>query len=156
GVILLNQTRRRVAARLVGLGAGGFFGLTVVGLAWEPLGQLGAVKLLTPALWFLILPVVHLFQCLLRQAARYTGSCWRVALYGSFVALVGGACVHQEIRAWAAGMARVEPLALGLSQERLELVQKLVARTTPEARILWEDSPNHAANPRWSVLLPLL
>src|SRR5207248_8424203 len=95
GVVVLNQTRQRVAARLVGLGTGGFFVLTVAGLAWEPLGQLGAVQLLTPALWLAVLPVVHLLHCLLRQAVVWTGSCWRVALYLLLLTSIGAVGVHR-------------------------------------------------------------
>ena len=156
GIVVLNQTRERVAARLVGLGAGGFFTLTVVGLAWEPLGQLGAVQLLTPSLGLAILPVVYLLRCLLRQAAFWIGSCWRVALYGSLIAAVSAACLQREIRAWADGIVQVKPLALGLTSNRKTLVHLLRTGTTQESRILLEDLPNHVANPRWTVLLPLL
>ncbi len=155
GVVVLNQSRQRVAARLVGLGAGGFFAMTVVGLAWEPLGQLGAVKLLTPALWLSILPVVYLLKCVLSLAAAWTGSAWRVAFYGGLVGLAGILCLHREFQAWAAKLAQAAPFALGFSRERAALVQLLKSETTPNARILWEDLPKHAANPRWSVLLPL-
>lgn len=156
GVLVLNQTRHRVAARLVGLGTGGFFALTVVGLAWEPLGQLGAVKLLTPALWLAILPVVHLLSCLARHAVAWTGSCWRVALYGALVASVGAFCLRDELESLTPALIRAKPLALGLSHDRQAVVQLIQAQTTPAARILWEDLPSHAANSRWSVLLPIL
>ena len=59
GVILLNQTRRRAAARLFGLGSLTFLGLALAGMASEPLGRLGTSRLLTPALLFAAVPAAQ-------------------------------------------------------------------------------------------------
>lgn len=156
GVAVLNQTRQRVAARLVGLGAGGLFAMTLIGLAWEPLGQLGAVQLLTTALWFAVLPAVHVLVEALRLATQRSGSPWRVALVASLLATMTAAVIPWSLGPWLTRWARLPPLGLGLSPQRRTMVELLRTRTTPDSRILWEDWPASAVAPRWSVLLPIL
>src|SRR5207249_2263171 len=59
GIVILNQTRQRPAARLLGMSAGGAFVLALLGISWEPLGIVGTAALLAPALWFSAIPAAH-------------------------------------------------------------------------------------------------
>ncbi len=61
-----------------------------------------------------------------------------------------------EAVAWGQGLTRVEPLEIGLGEERLAMVEALAAQTNEQARILWEDrrGPRHGS--RWTALLPVL
>jgi hypothetical protein len=113
-VWVLNQSNRRPAARVLGLGAGGLLALAVLGIASASLGRLGTSRLLVPALWFASLPAAH--------------------------ALAGGLAL----------------VAIGLGAEREDLVDRLTSLTGTEARVLWEDRPGPATEPRWTPLLPLL
>src|SRR5206468_13030396 len=67
--------------------------------------------------------------------------------------------------AWADGPTRplasaarlhVEPLAVGFSPEQEEMIAVLREQTTPEARILWDETTDHRPGWNWSALLPLL
>lgn len=152
GIGIFNQTKRRPAARLLGLAAGGFLALTIAGVAWEPLGRVGTQRLLAPALWFAVVPAVH---ALIRVLQRLGGwmrlwpwerGRWAVPLLtgvGLFGALVTNGV--QELP---------EPLHVGLGPQRQELVDNIVAHTTPEARILWEDRLDQPLG--WTALLPVL
>jgi hypothetical protein len=156
GVWVLNQTHQRVAARLLGVGAGGLCLLAVLGIAWEPLGQVGTAGLLVPGLWFACLPAAYAWAEAGRLLRRLTGSGgWAAALAAAGL-LVAGLLGHDTLTAFAERCVRAQPLALGLGPDRLALVQTLREQTTAEARILWEDRPAQGAAPRWSVLLPVL
>ncbi|MCS7046435.1 MAG: hypothetical protein NZO58_08775, partial [Gemmataceae bacterium] len=52
GLLILYARRCRPTARLLGLGTAGLMSLTLLGIAWEPLGQVGTAAFLAPALWF--------------------------------------------------------------------------------------------------------
>lgn len=156
GVVFYNQTKQRPAARLLGLGAGGFLALAVVGIAWPPLGRLGTAQLLLPALWFAVMPAVYALTQVVHWTGRWTGSPIRGALLCA-LPLVAGAYYGQTfLGAWAERSTRAEPLVIGLGPERAELVEVLKSNTGPDARILWEDRAGKRAVPRWSALLPIL
>jgi hypothetical protein len=156
GIGVLNQTRERLAARLLGLAGCGFFLLTLLGLAWEPVGRVGAMQLLTPALWFAVLPTVYVVAALHRLAVRRLGSPGRVAVLVTVLAAVGVAWGPRTLAAWLHRWTRTTPLTLGLGPQRQEVVETLRAQTSDDARILWEDQPAYVAHGRWCALLPLL
>lgn len=156
GIVYLNQTRQRVGARVLGLCTGALFALTLTGLAWEPLGRLGAVQLLTPALWFAILPAMHMIGAALRQVERRAGSRRRAIASFAGLATIGIVCMPSSLGPWLSRWERLTPFTLGLSAGRREIVELLRTRTSPNARILWEDVPSEVSNPRWSALLPVL
>src|SRR5262249_58893033 len=79
GVIIWNFQRERASARLLGLGAAGLLGLSMVGMASEPLGSVGAVRLLIPALLFAIAPAVYALAWVLRGVMVWSGVAWRGA-----------------------------------------------------------------------------
>jgi hypothetical protein len=155
GVLSYNRCGQRPAARLLGFGSAGFLALAVAGAAWEPLGRLGTTRLLTPALLFAAFPAAHGFLqvvCGLRQRLGVT--LMSLAVVGN---LAGVAWVARgPLDAWAARLVWPRPLEVGLSRERLELVERLREQTTPEARILWEDRDGGRLASHWTALLPLL
>ncbi len=156
GVAGWNRGPQRVAARLFGLGAGSCLVLALLGITWEPLGQLGASALLAPALWFAALPAVHGWTLLFRLLGHWTGAAWRGHLLGlgTLAALAAfGPGPIIELAGWA---QKTTPLVLGLGVKREALVQELARQTGPEARILWEDRQLPRTAPRWSALLPHL
>jgi hypothetical protein len=156
GVGLLNQSRRRAAARLFGLGTLAFLVLALAGIAWEPLSRFGTSRLLTPALLFAAVPAAHAAAGAVRLMCRLTGGRLRgaavVACLLAGVALGG----HDEALSLARRYAATAPLDLGIGPERQAVVDELRERTTGEARVLWEDRPEPRPGGRWTALLPLL
>jgi hypothetical protein len=156
GVIILNQTQQRPAARLLGMGAGGSLVLALLGISWEPLGAVGTASLYAPALWFACLPAVHAWTWT-------TGRLWKRgrvgrALLGMVVAAVA-ACfvVHYDAsRELCARCGHIESLEIGLGLEREAIARTLVEYTNTDARILWEDRSCSRQSSRWSALLPLM
>jgi hypothetical protein len=156
GVVLLNQSRRRAAARLLGLGTLAFLVLALAGVAWEPLGRLGTSRLLAPALLFAAVPSAHAAAGAVRLTCRLTGGRLRgaavIACLAAGVAFGG----HDEATALARHYAATAPLALGIGEERQALVEELRSQTNGEARVLWEDRTDSREAPLWTALLPLL
>jgi hypothetical protein len=165
GIVILNQTKQRPAARLLGLGVGGFLFLVAAGIVWKPLGRLGTDQLLIPSLWLAVLPAVCAIGWAIQQAFRWTGNPNRSALFSFSVIVVGTIAGHRYLTPLATHFARARPLTVGLSPERQALVATLRELTTPEARILWEDRPSEpgyagvralAPGGAWTALLPHL
>jgi hypothetical protein len=157
GVLILNQTRQRAAARLFGLGAAGAMTLSLLGISWEPMGQVGSIGLLAPALWYAALPAAHAWTWLARVLWDF-GRTGRVMLgCGTAFTLI---CLLTTVRDNAACLGdrclRSAPLTFGLNPEQQELVDVLLAHTTNDARILWEDRLTSRRDSRWAALLPTL
>lgn len=49
-----------------------------------------------------------------------------------------------------------EPLLIGFTPEQRDLIAVLQQRSTPEARILWDETPGDGRGWNWSALLPLV
>jgi hypothetical protein len=155
GAVLLNQTRQRPAARLFGLAFAGFFLVAVASLLWESLGGLGATRLLAPALLFAALPAGHAATEALAFARRWAGWGGAVALPAVPAGLVWLAAPDAAAE-WLHRLHTPQAFQIGLGDERRALVETLEAKTTPDARILWEDRPGTRLSSRWTALLPLL
>jgi hypothetical protein len=156
GVLLLNQTRRRAAARLLGFGAGGFLALAIGGMLSAPLGQLGAGELLLPALWFAVPAAAFVLVQLAEWLPVWSGGAGRGFAIGAVLIAVAGFLGWPFLIAWAPRCARAAPLEIGLGRDRAALVNAIREHTDPNARILWQDGPGATSASRWSVLLPLL
>ena len=61
------------AARLLGLGAAGLLVLALLGISWEPLGQVGTSALLVPSLWFASLPAAYAWVWAIGHLVRLGG-----------------------------------------------------------------------------------
>ncbi len=55
-----------------------------------------------------------------------------------------------------AASLRTEPLDIGFTSEQLALITALKEQTTPEARILWDETTDHHPGWNWTALLPML
>jgi hypothetical protein len=155
GVTIWNETRQRASARLLGLGALGLMGLALLGISWEPLGQMGTSIFLSPALWFAAIPAAHAWVWVLTAMARSALGRWVMAaiLLGLGVA---GFVVREELGVIVRRAVINEPLMVGLGSDREELAATLRQYATPEHRILWEDRKLPRKASRWSALLPWL
>lgn len=156
GVIILNQTQRRPAARLLGTGAGGALALALLGISWEPLGLVGTSALLAPALWFAALPAAHAWTWLGGVLLTF-GLFGRVVLV-LLLGLLGlaFASVTETASCLTGRCVFAQPLSVGLSDEQQDVVEKLTQYTTSDARVLWEDRRLKRKESRWAALLPLL
>jgi hypothetical protein len=155
GTVRLNQTRQRPAARLFGLAFASFFVLAMTSLLWEPLGLIGATRLLAPALLFAALPAGHAATEALAFARRWAGLGGAAALPAVLLGLVWLAAPDSTAE-WLHRLRAPQAFQIGLGDERRGVVEAVEAHTTPEARILWEDRPGTRLSSRWTALLPLL
>jgi hypothetical protein len=155
GVALLNCRRERPAARLLGLGSGALMLLAIAGITSDAASRLGASRLLVPALFLTALPASY--------ALAATG---RLLLLGIFrhplvlllfaLLSVGSAMYFQEeLTDWAGNYPAVTGFTVGLDPQRQALVERLTDRTTPEARVLWEDHTGPPHPSYWTALLPM-
>jgi hypothetical protein len=156
GAVALNQAERRATARLFGLSALALLALAVGGILSDPLGRLCTPGLLVPGLLLAAPLGAHALEEGWRLAVRRTGGAPRSGLL--LVTLVAGAVflARPHFATLAARGMGAEPLPLGLTPAQEQVVEELRARTTSEARILWEDRPRAESTGRWSALLPLL
>jgi hypothetical protein len=156
GILVLNQSRERPAARLLLLGTGGSMALALLGISWEPLGAVGTSALLAPALWFACLAAAQGW-------VWTTHKLWRFGMFGRIFAAfvlcngVAGFILFTDTpgHLWQR-CVRTDPLAIGLGPDRQAIVDLLGQYTTTDARILWEDRTRPRRASRWSALLPLL
>jgi hypothetical protein len=154
GVVILNRTARRPAARLLGFGAGGLLLLTIAGMAWISIGRFGTSHLLLPALWFAVPAAAfglgQLCHALTRFVGRWNGAIIVTASVISLFMMIG----YPANGTGAERLIHARPLSIGLNADRLRIVETLRTVTTPDARILWEErlAPREAS--RWTALLP--
>lgn len=156
GVLILNQTRERPTARLLGASAGGAFVLAMLGISWEPLGIVGTAALLAPALWFACIPAAHAWVW---TAKWLWGHGWLARFVHAALCVASACGFYLLIDSPVAIVERFgpgEPLEIGLSAERRAIVQALIDATTDDARILWEDRHRSRQASRWPALLPTL
>jgi hypothetical protein len=151
---LVPRWSRRHAGRILGLGWTGLLALALIGSFWEPLGRLGASRLLAPALLFACLPAAHALAEAARLLRRWPGPV-ATATLAVGLALTVGLLAPPPLRAWARRLTEARPLQLGLDAREEELVAALRKETTAEARILWEDRQEDRTGSRWTALLPL-
>jgi hypothetical protein len=133
--------------------AGVTFSLCAVSSLRDPALPISTLALCALGLWLAVVPaartITHWAAWLVTASGRqYAG----LVIGGSLFLLVGGLVARRpamdELPNWGP-----RPLARGLPPAANTLAQVLSAVTTPEARILWEDSPRRAERD-WAVLLP--
>ncbi|MDB5310528.1 MAG: hypothetical protein JWO38_4730 [Gemmataceae bacterium] len=91
---------------------------------------------------------------------------WKVLERGRFAAVTAaGAVTALLVVGWAdgpdrplAGAARLrtDPLVIGLSADQEQVVVALRDHTTPDARVLWDETTDHRPGWNWTALLPVL
>lgn len=136
----------RAASWLLGASTLQYVLTGAAGKFWPVLTEFGTDKLLFFASWFLVLPAALVLTSIASHMSNASG--WRPA--GFFWLVVGLSGL-----AWSMDMPRrwlSQPgLEIGLNEERAALVKTLVDRTTPDARILWEDRGGGGQG--WSALI---
>jgi hypothetical protein len=155
GALLHNQTGQRAAARLFGLTFAGFFFLAMISLLWEPIGRLGATRLLAPALLFATIPAGHAITEGLQFARRWAGWGGAVAFPLIAAGLVWFTAPNTSAD-WLRHLHEPQALQIGLGDDRRALVETVISHTTPDARILWEDRTSARLSSHWTALLPIL
>jgi hypothetical protein len=155
GIMLLNQSHQRAAARLLGFGVSGLLGLAILGIASEQLGQLGTAHLLVPGLWFATVPAAHALMKTLGLVSRLVPNPWHVMALGATLLLALGLTIPDALACLAGRGRGTTPLVIGLGPARAEVVETLTRVTTSKARILWEDFPEGNAGQHWTALFPL-
>jgi len=125
-------------------------------LTSEPMGIVGASRLLIPSLLFAVAPAVNALREVMGWLAARTGGRWRGALASSAVAIALLMLAHTQVAELAARCTQTSPLAIGLGSDREAVIGALQSHTTSDGRILWEDRPNLSATGHWTALLPVL
>lgn len=123
-----------------------------LGMVWSPLSNGEADRAAAIVLGLAVLPAADWIA----TWARKTGIETLIGLI-ALVALLafgwGGSTLdsaRQSIH------LRIEPVAMGLNADQLRLVDGLKTQTTPEARILLEETPTGEDGWNWTALLPWL
>ena len=154
GATALNQTGRRPAARLFGLGALVMLAVAVGGVLNGELGRLGATNLLVPGMFFAAPLMAHALELSWQLLRAWTGQTWRAA---SIAALPAVLLVMPEVRAAIEERCTVvRPFVLGLNPAQEQIVETLRQETADTARILWETTPHDPLGSGWTPLLPRL
>ena len=121
GVAIWNETRQRTTARLLGLGALGLLGLALLGISWEPLGQMGTSIFLSPALWFACDPGRPAWVWVARRTTRAPAG--PLGLGGGLARRRRRICgARRTGRHRPPGIRDYEPLTFGLGPDREALV----------------------------------
>jgi hypothetical protein len=153
GVVALLARRRVAAAFALGATALLLPALSAGSGFWEPLESIGASKLFVLALAFAALPCAIAMTDLCALLGRIT---CRRRLGGAIgAALLANLLVWHsaDVEALARQVVFPKPFQLGLNDEQQALVKVIRVSTRPDARILWEERPNHPF-PTWTALLP--
>ena len=145
GLLVMLRTNR-AAAWLLGLGTLEYVLAAWSGKFWPVLTDFGTEKLLLIGAWCLVLPAAHVLSRIAGHLGNASG--WRPV--GAVWLLVGLAGL-----AWSIDLPRQftsrPRLNSGFNPERTEIVHTLIAQTSPDARILWEDRTGEESG--WTALL---
>lgn len=152
GLVALWRSGCRCGAGLLLVTSGIAVAMARVLAAW-PRVPIDAPERLAPLVaGFLALPAAYGLWKLLQR-----GRCGGFASILAVLALlVAGWCDGPERPIARAASLRTEPLALGFSSEQDELIAALKEHTTPDARILWDETTDHRSGWNWTALLPTL
>jgi hypothetical protein len=151
GLVLLCRTGHKTAAWLLLMSALFAVMMARVAGAWSAVPRAVPDRVMVLAAGFMVPPAVYAVWVLLRAI--------RSELIVTFVALLGLMIVGWvdgtgQPLARSVGVA-TDPLQIGFTSEQQQLIALLNERTTPEARVLWDETFNNRPYWNWSALLPL-
>jgi hypothetical protein len=153
GIVVMSFDGRAVAGRILAVGLADFLVMGLFSDYWRLHTSLELGRFLFTALVLATLPAAQCVVSAFDGMARLTGTNLRGATVTcALITTIVIGC-HMPLGQFARHTLRQERLPLGLTetaQSDVELIQK---QTTPDARLLWEETP---ANEAWSPLLPLL
>jgi hypothetical protein len=151
GLILLARTGHRTAAWLVLTASLFVVMMARVAGAWALVPPNVPNRIMVLAAGFLLPPTVHVLWEALR-AARSARVVTVLAL-GALTA-AGWADTPDHSLSRKLGVT-AEPLVIGFTPEHRQIIDLLNGKTTPEARVLWDETFSNRTVWNWSALLPL-
>ena len=152
GTILLWRSGHRAAAGLLALAAGVTILVARVAGAWPAVSPDVPDRVTVLAAAFLVPPTAFgLWTLLQRLRMPVIGTSAAVAA----LLLIGWVDGRSHPLARGMGIA-AEPLLIGFTDEQRDLIAVLKQHTTPDARILWDETAGDRSGWNWSALLPLL
>lgn len=143
---------RRCAAMLLTGTAAFAFLVARLGKVWSPLSNGEADRAAALVVGLAVLPAAGW----LAAAAKRAGFEPLAALAGIGAIVVFGWAGPSVDPARGPLNLKIEPIAMGLTADQDALVRGLMERTTPEARILVEETPTEERGWNWTALLPWL
>jgi hypothetical protein len=150
GLVAVWRAGHRTAAVLLFAAAVLTVGLARLAAAWPRVPADVPLRVVPLAAGFLSLPAAFGVWRLLDRA--------RVARFGTAAVVLGllvvGLADGPARPLATAARLHTDPLLVGFSADQLELIAAVKAHTTPEARILWDDTTDHRPGWNWSALLP--
>lgn len=146
-----REGRGCVAALIVGTAAFAFF-IARMGKVWSPLSNGEADQAAALVVGLATLPAAAWLAGAARRAGRESAA----AMFAVAAILVLGWSGPSVDSARSTLQLKIEPIAIGLTGDQQELVRGLTERTTPEARILVEETPTGERGWNWTALLPWL
>lgn len=152
GIVGLWRSGCRCGAGLVLVSSGIAVAVARLLSAWPRVPVEAPERLAPLAAGFLALPAAFGIWKLL-QRGRCAGACAVLAVGGM---LFTAWCDGPERPISRAASLRTEPLAVGFSSEQEQLIAALREQTTPDARILWDETTDHRPGWNWTALLPTL
>jgi len=151
-VVALWRTGFRPAAGLAAFAAGLSLVVARISGAWPAVPPDVPGRIVVLAAAFLV-PATAFGTWRLLQRARLAAAVTIFAVvYLGFAGWFDG---QTRPLARAASVA-ADPLLIGFTDEQAELIDTLKQKTTPEARILWDEAVGDRTAWNWSALLPLL
>jgi hypothetical protein len=143
---------RRCAGLIVLLTGAFAFAIARLAVVWSPLRNGEAERAAALTLGLAVLPAAGWIANWAKKS-RFEGPL-AIAAVGFLLALGWGGPRLDAIRPRL--QLQFEPIRLGLTADQARLVDGLKTSTTPEARILVEESPTEEAGWNWTALLPWL
>ena len=152
GIVVLWRSGNRVAAGLLAFASGLALLVARISGAWPAVPPDVPGRVVVFAAAFLVPAAAYALWRLLERI--------RIPVLATAFAVV-----YLLFAGWADGRSRplaraaqvaAEPLLIGFSVEEQNLITLLKQRTTPEARILWDETTGDRPGWNWSALLPLL
>jgi len=153
GLAVCIYRRHHAASVLLGTSIVGLLFIVRLGRVWEPLGAMGSEKLLVLAGWFAVCPCAAMISQVIKICLLRSKHPVRVGVFG-MVFVTGVIAALGPLDEQLTTRPRVEPFEVGLSRERDVMVQSMIAHTTRDARILWQDRSHGSTTSRWTALLP--
>jgi hypothetical protein len=150
GLLVLKQT---LAPRTIGAAMVGHLVLALFGSGWEPLQRIEPARFVFTSLLLGTIPAVQALMSAFQVMSRLTGSTLRGGGICCVLLLSAGVALNEPLQQLGERCIRMEALPLGLSAETQKSVEALRGQTTPQARILWEETDE---TDQWSPLLPSL
>jgi hypothetical protein len=156
GTAGLGIARERLLTRLLAVGLVGSILLVLAGVGFESFGMLSTSRLLVPTLWTASLPAAYAATRGAGVASRCVGGALRCALLLLIFPAGLGLVALSYVRDLDGHFFSTDPLSIGMGAEAQKAIDLIKANTTPDCRILIEETSADDAASHWTALLPIL